>query len=99
MGGTSGTASFPVDPDRHGESIRFRVIGTVPEAFDDPEHGLVGLHAMDLPLRERAGWLRLLERPTPQWVAHERLVQVARDSKAKPSRSVKVPTSPWMAIR
>jgi L-amino acid N-acyltransferase YncA len=27
-------------------SLGFRVIGTVPEAFDHPEHGLVGLHVM-----------------------------------------------------
>lgn len=32
-------------------SLGFRVIGTVPEAFDHPEHGLVGLHVMHLPLR------------------------------------------------
>ena len=35
--------------------LGFRIIGTVPEAFDDPEHGLVGLHVMYLPLRDRAG--------------------------------------------
>lgn len=27
-------------------SLGFRIIGTVPEAFDHPEHGLVGLHVM-----------------------------------------------------
>lgn len=27
-------------------SLGFDVIGTVPEAFDHPEHGLVGLHVM-----------------------------------------------------
>jgi GNAT superfamily N-acetyltransferase len=27
-------------------SLGFTVIGTVPEAFDHPEHGLVGLHVM-----------------------------------------------------
>ena len=27
-------------------SLGFEVIGTVPEAFDHPEHGLVGLHVM-----------------------------------------------------
>ncbi len=27
-------------------SLGFAVIGTVPEAFDHPEHGLVGLHVM-----------------------------------------------------
>ncbi|RIJ48510.1 GNAT family N-acetyltransferase [Clavibacter lycopersici] len=34
------------------ESLGFRVIGTVPEAFDDAEDGLVGLHVMHLPLVE-----------------------------------------------
>ncbi|MFT2689860.1 GNAT family N-acetyltransferase [Clavibacter zhangzhiyongii] len=33
------------------ESLGFRIIGTVPEAFDDAEEGLVGLHVMHLPLR------------------------------------------------
>jgi L-amino acid N-acyltransferase YncA len=28
------------------QSLGFRIIGTVPEAFDDAEHGLVGLHVM-----------------------------------------------------
>ena len=27
-------------------SLGFAVVGTVPEAFDHPEHGLVGLHVM-----------------------------------------------------
>ncbi|MEV0281145.1 GNAT family N-acetyltransferase [Streptomyces sp. NPDC050610] len=84
-----GTASFLVDPARHGrgigralgehvidwsraegfrgiqfnavvetnssavrlwKSLGFEVIGTVPETFDHPEHGLVGLHVMHLPL-------------------------------------------------
>ena len=31
-------------------SLGFEVIGTVPEAFDHPEHGLVGLHVMFLRL-------------------------------------------------
>lgn len=31
-------------------SLGFAVIGTVPEAFDHREHGLVGLHVMHLPL-------------------------------------------------
>jgi L-amino acid N-acyltransferase YncA len=31
-------------------SLGFRVIGTVPEAFDHPEHGRVGLHVMYLRL-------------------------------------------------
>jgi L-amino acid N-acyltransferase YncA len=31
-------------------SLGFRTIGTVPEAFDHPEHGLVGLHVMWLDL-------------------------------------------------
>ena len=32
------------------ESLGFRVVGTVPEAFDSRAHGLVGLHVMHLPL-------------------------------------------------
>ena len=32
------------------ESLGFRVIGTVPEAFDSRDHGLVGLHVMHLAL-------------------------------------------------
>ena len=32
------------------ESLGFRVVGTVPQAFDDAEEGLVGLHVMHLPL-------------------------------------------------
>ena len=32
------------------ESLGFRVIGTVPEAFDSRAHGLVGLHVMHRPL-------------------------------------------------
>jgi L-amino acid N-acyltransferase YncA len=31
-------------------SLGFRIIGTVPEAFDHPAHGLVGLHVMHLRL-------------------------------------------------
>jgi len=31
-------------------SLGFRVVGTVPEAFDHAEHGPVGLHVMHLPL-------------------------------------------------
>jgi ribosomal protein S18 acetylase RimI-like enzyme len=31
-------------------SLGFRVIGTVPEAFDSRTHGLVGLHVMWRPL-------------------------------------------------
>ena len=34
-------------------ALGFRVIGTVPEAFAHPEHGLVGLHVMYLPLEDR----------------------------------------------
>ena len=49
------TASFMVDSDRKGECLGFRIIGTVPEAFDDAEHGLVRLHVMYLPLAERQG--------------------------------------------
>jgi L-amino acid N-acyltransferase YncA len=32
-------------------SLGFTIVGTVPEAFDHPRHGLVGLHVMHLPLR------------------------------------------------
>jgi L-amino acid N-acyltransferase YncA len=32
-------------------SLGFEVLATVPEAFDHPEHGLVGLHLMVLDLR------------------------------------------------
>jgi ribosomal protein S18 acetylase RimI-like enzyme len=32
-------------------SIGFSIVGTVPEAFDHPECGLVGLHVVHLPLR------------------------------------------------
>ena len=32
-------------------SLGFSIVGTVPEAFDHPEHGLVGLHIMHLKLR------------------------------------------------
>ena len=32
------------------ESLGFQVLGTVPEAFDSAEHGLVGLHVMHLAL-------------------------------------------------
>jgi GNAT superfamily N-acetyltransferase len=32
-------------------SLGFSIVGTVPEAFDHPEHGLVGLHVMHLALR------------------------------------------------
>lgn len=32
-------------------SLGFQIIGTVPEAFDHPEAGLVGLHVMYLPVR------------------------------------------------
>jgi ribosomal protein S18 acetylase RimI-like enzyme len=32
------------------QSLGFEVIGTVPEAFDDAEAGLVGLHVMHLRL-------------------------------------------------
>ncbi len=31
-------------------SLGFTVVGTVPEAFDHPVHGYVGLHVMHLPL-------------------------------------------------
>jgi GNAT superfamily N-acetyltransferase len=32
-------------------SLGFSIVGTVPKAFDHPEHGLVGLHIMHLKLR------------------------------------------------
>ena len=32
------------------ESLGFRIVGTVPEAFRSRAHGLVGLHVMHLPL-------------------------------------------------
>jgi GNAT superfamily N-acetyltransferase len=32
-------------------SLGFSIVGTVPEAFDHPEHGPVGLHVMHLRLR------------------------------------------------
>jgi L-amino acid N-acyltransferase YncA len=32
------------------ESLGFRVVGTVPEGFRHPAHGLVGVHVMHLPL-------------------------------------------------
>ncbi|QIG46054.1 GNAT family N-acetyltransferase [Nocardioides anomalus] len=34
------------------QALGFRIIGTVPEAFDSRAHGLVGLHVMLLPLVE-----------------------------------------------
>jgi L-amino acid N-acyltransferase YncA len=34
-------------------SLGFEILGTVPEAFDHPEHGLVGLHVMHLRLAGR----------------------------------------------
>ena len=33
------------------QSLGFTIIGTVPEAFEHPVHGYVGLHVMHLPLR------------------------------------------------
>src|SRR5262245_56945136 len=33
------------------QSLGFTIIGTVPGAFDHPEHGYVGLHVMFLPLQ------------------------------------------------
>jgi GNAT superfamily N-acetyltransferase len=32
------------------QALGFQILATVPEAFDHPEHGLVGLHVMYLPL-------------------------------------------------
>ncbi|HLT61117.1 MAG TPA: GNAT family N-acetyltransferase [Microlunatus sp.] len=37
------------------QRLGFRIIGTVPDAYDHREHGLVGLHVMYLPLRPSAG--------------------------------------------
>jgi len=34
------------------QALGFRIIGTVPDAFNHPKHGLVGLHVMYQPLRE-----------------------------------------------
>jgi len=35
------------DPAVHlWQSLGFQIVGTVPESFDHPEHGLVGLHIM-----------------------------------------------------
>ncbi len=34
--------------------LGFRIVGTVPEAFRHPAHGLVGLHVMYLPLDDEA---------------------------------------------
>jgi len=33
------------------DSVGFSIVGTVPEAFNHPERGLVGLHIMHLKLR------------------------------------------------
>jgi L-amino acid N-acyltransferase YncA len=32
------------------QALGFRIVGTVPEAFDSTQHGLIGLHVMHLPL-------------------------------------------------
>ncbi len=34
------------------QSLGFAIVGTVPEAFDSPTHGLVGLHVMHLALED-----------------------------------------------
>ena len=34
------------------QALGFTVVGTVPEAFDDAVHGMVGLHVMYRPLRQ-----------------------------------------------
>jgi len=36
------------------QALGFTIIGTVPEAFDHREHGLVGLHVMYRPLAEQS---------------------------------------------
>lgn len=36
------------------KSLGFKVIGTVPDAFRSPTHGLVGLHVMYLPLQAQS---------------------------------------------
>ena len=41
--------------------------------------GICPLTPWEKSLRERAGQVGLLEGTSPQWVAHERLVQLARD--------------------
>src|SRR4051794_17006162 len=35
------------------QALGFRIVGTVPEAFDSTAHGLVGLHVMHLSLADR----------------------------------------------
>lgn len=47
-------------------SLGFEVLATVPEAFDHPERGLVGLHVMFLDLRGQGPRPR---RPTPRRAA------------------------------
>ena len=37
------------------EALGFTIVGTVPEAFRHPTHGLVGLHVMYLPLTPSGG--------------------------------------------
>jgi GNAT superfamily N-acetyltransferase len=37
-------------------SLGFRILATVPGAFDHPEHGYVGLHVMFLDLTAERGW-------------------------------------------
>jgi GNAT superfamily N-acetyltransferase len=37
------------------QSLGFRIVGTVPEAFDSRAHGRVGLHVMHLPLGNLPG--------------------------------------------
>jgi ribosomal protein S18 acetylase RimI-like enzyme len=34
------------------QSLGFRILTTVPEAFAHPQHGLVGLHVMHRPLTD-----------------------------------------------
>jgi hypothetical protein len=43
-------AGFSMSLDGFVAALGFQIIGTVPESFDHPEHGLVGLHVMYRPL-------------------------------------------------
>ncbi len=75
------TASFMVDPDRQGGDIGLALGEHVVDwACDAGYHAIqfnAGLHVRYLPLRERAGQLRLLEGTSPQWVAHATTVGAA----------------------
>jgi hypothetical protein len=49
-GGTVRVVNIRQATDQDWQSLRFQIIGTVPESFDHPGHGLVGLHIMYRPL-------------------------------------------------